>query len=99
MRFGPSVAVLAIILPFAAAPARASVCLGKSMSMEETIEVINASPGCDRAMKVFEACACGSSGDIHLGSGVERECERDFHAQVNRPLESLCHSKMLLCGC
>ena len=83
MRFGPSVAVLAIILPFAAAPARASVCLGKSMSMEETIEVINASPGCDRAMKLFEACAYGSSGDIHLGAAVERKCERDFHAQLN----------------
>src|SRR5438093_10851454 len=97
MRFGLSVAVLAVILPFAAAPARASICLGKSMGMEETINVINAAPGCDRAMKLFEACTYGSSGDIHLGAAVERKCERDFLAQLKRPQKSLYRRKMRLC--
>jgi hypothetical protein len=97
MRFGPWMAVLAVVLPFAAAPAGASICLGKSMTMEETIDVINAAPGCDRAMKLFEACAYGSSGDIRLGAAVERKCERDFLAQLKRPQKSLYHSKMRLC--
>jgi hypothetical protein len=63
---------MAVIVSLGAAPALAGVCLGKSMSLEETIDAINATPGCDRAMKLFEACEYGTSGDIHLGAAVER---------------------------
>jgi len=68
----------AIIVSLSAGPALAGVCLGKSMSLEETIDAINATPGCDRAMQLFEACEYGTSGDIHLGAAVEKKCEADF---------------------
>jgi hypothetical protein len=97
MRFGLSVAVLAAVLSFDAAPVRASICLGKSLTMEETIDAINAETGCDRAMKLFEACAYGSSGDIHLGAAVEKKCERDFLGRLKEPQRRLYQSKMRFC--
>jgi hypothetical protein len=69
---------MAVILSLNAGPAFAAVCLGKSMTLEETIDAINATPGCDRAMQLFEACEYGTSGDIHLGAAVEKKCEADF---------------------
>lgn len=93
MRFGLSVAVLAAVLSFDAAPVRASICQGKSLTMEETIDAIKAETGCDRAMKLFEVCAYGSSGDIHLGAAVEKKCERDFLDRLKEPQRS----KMRLC--
>ena len=97
MRFGVSVAVLAAVLSFDAAPARASICQGKSLTMEETIDAINAEAGCDRAMKLFEACAYGSSGDIHLGAAVEKKCERNFLDRLKEPQRRRYQSKMRLC--
>jgi len=97
MRFGVSVAVLAAVLSFDAAPVRASICLGKSLTMDETIDAINAETGCDRAMKPFKACAYGSSGDIHLGAAVEKKCERDFLGRLKEPQRRLNQSKMRFC--
>jgi hypothetical protein len=97
MRFGLSVAVLAAVLSLDAAPVRASICLGKSLSLEETVDAINAEAGCDRAMKRFEACAYGSSGDIHLGAAVEKKCERNFLDRLKEPQRRLYQSKMRLC--
>jgi hypothetical protein len=90
MRFGVSVAVLAAVLSFDAAPVRASICLGKSLTMDETIDAINAETGCDRAMN-------GSSGDIHLGAAVEKKCERDFLGRLKEPQRRRYQSKMRLC--
>jgi hypothetical protein len=97
MRSGPSAAVLAVILSFSAGPALASICLGKSITLDETTEAINATPGCERAMKLFEACEYGTSGDIHLGAAVEKKCERDFLARLNRPQRRLYQREMSVC--
>jgi len=78
MRFGPSLAVLAVVLSLGATPALAAVCLDKSMTLDEIVEAIDAAPGCARAIKLFQACEFGTSGDIHLGAAVEKKCERDF---------------------
>ena len=78
MRFGPGLAVLAVIFSFNASPARASICLGESMSQDETIAAISATPGCDQAMKLFKDCAYTASGDVLLGEAVEKKCEVDF---------------------
>ena len=51
-----TLAGMAVIVSLSAGPALAGVCLGKSMSLDEIIDTINATPGCDRAMKLFEAC-------------------------------------------
>jgi hypothetical protein len=78
MRFGPGLAVLAIVSSIAGAPAFAAVCMDKSMTQDEIIAAINASGGCDQAMKIFEDCEYGASGDVLLGAAVEKKCEADF---------------------
>jgi hypothetical protein len=78
MRFGLGLAVLAVIFSFNAGPALASICLGQSMSQEETVAAISATSGCDKAMKLFEDCAYTASGDVLLGEAVEKKCEVDF---------------------
>jgi hypothetical protein len=78
MRFGPGLAVLAVIFSFNAGPALASICLGQPMSQEETVAAISATPGCDKAMKLFQDCAYTASGDVLLGEAVEKKCEVDF---------------------
>ena len=85
MRLGPSAAVLATVLSIAGAPALAAVCLDKSMTLDEIVDTINASPGCGRAMKVFEACEFGASGDVQLGAAVEKKCEADFLSHLRSP--------------
>jgi len=83
MRFGPATAVLAALLSAGGSPALSAVCLDKSMAPEEIVDAINASPDCDRAMKVFEDCETGASGDIQLGAAVEKKCEADFLSGFN----------------
>ena len=78
MRFGPGLAVLAVIFSCNGGPARASICQGQSMSQEETVAAISATPGCDQAMKLFKDCAYTASGDVLLGEAVEKKCEADF---------------------
>jgi hypothetical protein len=82
MRFGPGLAVLAAIFSFNASPALASICLGKSMSLDETVSAISATSGCDHAMKLFEDCAYTASGDVSLGAAVEKKCEADFLSRL-----------------
>ena len=97
MRFEPSVAVLAVFLSLSTAPAGASICEGKSMTLDETVDVINASPGCERAMKVFKDCAYTASGDIRLGAAVEKKCERDFLSRLRAPQKQAYQREMGVC--
>jgi len=78
MRFGPGLAVLAVIFSCNAGSARASICLGQSMTQEETVAAISATSGCDKSMKLFKDCAYTASGDVLLGEAVEKKCEVDF---------------------
>jgi hypothetical protein len=94
MRFGP---VLTVVLSLNATSALAAVCLGKSMSSDEIVDVINASPGCERAMKVFKDCAYTASGDVQLGAAVEKKCERDFLGQLTAPGKHAYQRKMRVC--
>jgi hypothetical protein len=97
MRFGPSVAILAVILSFSAAPALAAVCLHRSMTMDEIVDAITATRGCERAMKLFEACEFGTSGDIHLGAAVEKKCEADFLKRLTAPQKLNYRHQMGVC--
>lgn len=90
-------AFMAVIVSFSAAPALAAVCLGKSMTLDEIVDVINTSPGCERAMKLFKDCEFSTSGDIHLGAAVEKKCERDFLARLKEPQRHLYQSEMRAC--
>jgi hypothetical protein len=97
MRLGPFLAVLAVVLSLDGASALAAVCLNKSMTSDEIVDVINASRGCERAMKVFEACAYTASGDVQLGAAVEKKCEADFLAHLRLPEKRAYQGKMRVC--
>jgi hypothetical protein len=71
-------AALAIVLSLAGTPARAMVCMEKSMTLDEVVDTISAQKGCESAMKVFRDCELTASGDVQLGAAVERKCEADF---------------------
>jgi hypothetical protein len=96
MRFVPW-AILAVVLTLNAAPAQAGVCQGKSMTLDEVVDTINATSGCDRAMKVFEDCELSSSGDIRLGAAVEKKCERDFLGRLEAPRKQAYQREMGVC--
>ncbi|MDN4987669.1 hypothetical protein KUL72_00685 [Bradyrhizobium arachidis] len=76
-------AVLAIVLSAAATPARAMVCMDKSMTLDEVADTISAQKGCESAMKVFKDCELTASGDVQLGAAVERKCEVDFKSGLS----------------
>jgi hypothetical protein len=97
MRFGPGPAVLAVILLLGASPALAVVCQDTSMSLDEVVDVINAAPGCERAMKIFEDCSLGTSGDIRMGAAVENKCEGDFLGRLKAPQKQAYQREMAVC--
>jgi len=97
MRFRPGLAALAIILSFNAGPSLASICLGKSMSLDETVSAISATPTCERAMKLFQDCSYSASGDVQLGAAVEKKCESDFLSRLTAPRKKAYQREMEVC--
>jgi hypothetical protein len=97
MRFGPGPAVLTVILSLGTSPALAVVCQNTSMSLDEVVDVINAAPGCGRAMKIFEDCSLGTSGDIRMGAAVENKCEGDFLGKLKAPQKQAYQRAMNVC--
>jgi hypothetical protein len=87
MRSSFCLAGLALVL-FGSVVHAAEECPAKSRSMDDIIAVLNAAPSCDRAMKLFEACEYGASGDVQFGEVVEKKCEADFigHLKPSRKL-------------
>ena len=97
MRFGPGPGVLIVILQLGASPALAVVCQDTSMSLDEVVDVIKAAPGCDRAMKIFEDCSLGTSGDIRTGAAVEKKCEGDFLGTLKASQKQAYRREMNVC--
>jgi hypothetical protein len=85
MRNEPWLAALTLVLLVAAAPARTEDCPAETSQMDDIIVALNKTPSCDRAMKVFEACEYGASGDVQFGAVVEKKCESDFLAGLKTP--------------
>jgi hypothetical protein len=65
--------------------------------MDDVIAALNEAPNCDRAMKVFEACEYGTSGDIRFGAVVEKKCERDFLPRLTEPQKHPYQREMRAC--
>ena len=65
--------------------------------MDDVIAAINASPSCDRAMKVFEACALGASGDVQFGDAVVEKCEAGFLTKLKAPQKRAYDKDMRVC--
>jgi hypothetical protein len=97
MRFGASAAVLAVIVSLGCGPAQAAVCLDKSMTRDEIVDAINATPGCGRAMKLFQDCELSTGGDAELGAAVEKKCEGDFLARLKAPQKQAYAREMGAC--
>jgi hypothetical protein len=87
---------VAAILALSAADAFAEDCRAKSTSMD-IVAALEASSGCDAAMKLFEACEYGASGDVDFGAVVEKKCEADFFSPLKVP-EKMSHQReMRIC--
>lgn len=97
MRFRLGMAVLAIVVSAAGIPAFAAVCMDTSMTQDEIIVAINAAPGCDQAMKIFEDCEYGASGDVLLGAAVETKCEADFMPRLTAVMKKAYRREMSVC--
>lgn len=97
MRSSSWTAGLAVILSITAASAWAEDCPAKSRMMDDIIVALNRAPSCARAMKIFEACEYGTSGDIRFGAVVEKKCERDFLARLEEPRKFLYRREMRVC--
>jgi hypothetical protein len=97
MRHKSLIAGLAVVLSLNAAPALASICQGKSMTLDEVVDTISATSGCEHAMKVFEDCEYTASGDVQLGAAVEKKCERDFLGHLGRPETQAYQREMGVC--
>ena len=97
MGLNPCLASLALRLCLAAASARAEDCPAKSTMTDDIIAALSEAPGCERAMKVFEACEYGTSGDIRFGALVETKCERDFLPRLTAVQKQHYQSEMRAC--
>ena len=93
----PLLAILIITSSLAAAPVRAEDCPAKSNGMDDVIAAIGAAPNCDRAMKVFEACALGASGDVQFGEAVQEKCEAGFLTKLKPPQKRAYDKAMGVC--
>ena len=90
-------AALAIVLSVAGHPARAMVCMDKSMTLDEVADTISAQKSCESAMKVFRDCELTASGDVELGAAVEKKCEADFKPGLNAAQTQAYKREMRVC--
>ena len=87
--------VLGLMISFG--PAQAAECPAKSTQSEDVVASLKAAKGCDAAMKVFEACQYGASGDTELGEVVEKKCEADFLDKANAPKKQAYKRELGVC--
>jgi hypothetical protein len=78
MFFRSWLAALAVLFALGAAQAATEECPAKSTDMDDIIAALRGAPGCDRAMKIFQACEYGAGLDVQFGAVVEQKCEADF---------------------
>ena len=76
-------AAIGLILSLGSAQGATMECPAKSTSMDDIIASLKQTKSCDDAMKVFEACEYGASGDVQFGEVVEKKCEADFLDKAN----------------
>jgi hypothetical protein len=97
MTFRYAVAGVVLVLSLGSAQAASEQCPAKTTQMDDVIAALNEAPGCDRAMKVFEACEYGASGDVQFGAVVEKKCEGDFAGRLKAPRQLTYRREMRLC--
>jgi hypothetical protein len=90
-------AALAVVLSVAGTPARAMVCMEKSMTLDEVVDIIGAQKDCESAMKLFQDCQLTASGDVELGAAVEKKCEADFLPGLNTAQKQAYRREIRVC--
>ncbi|SEM98054.1 hypothetical protein [Bradyrhizobium sp. OK095] len=90
-------AVPAVVLSVAGTPARAMVCMDKSMTLDEVAGTISAQKSCESAMKLFRDCELTASGDVQLGAAVEKKCEADFMPGLSAARKHAYQREMRVC--
>ncbi|TYO62548.1 hypothetical protein FXV83_32275 [Bradyrhizobium hipponense] len=88
---------LAVVVSVTFNPARAMVCMEKSMTLDEVVDTISAQKGCESAMKVFRDCELTASGDVQLGAAVEKKCETDFMPGLKAAQKQAYQREMRIC--
>jgi hypothetical protein len=97
MKLKSAFAAVAVVLTLSASTALAEDCPAKSTQMDDIIEALKASATCDAAMKVFEACEYGASGDVQFGAVVEQKCEAGFLARLKAAQKLAYQREMRAC--
>ncbi|MGY3584617.1 hypothetical protein ACVIGB_006325 [Bradyrhizobium sp. USDA 4341] len=90
-------AVPAVLFMLATAQAATEECPAKSTQMDDIIAVLEKAPSCNRAMKIFEACEYGASGDVQFGDVVEKKCEADFLSSLKGAPKRAYQHEMQVC--
>lgn len=93
----PCLVAFAVVLSVAGTPARAMVCMDKSMTLDEVVDTIGTQKSCESAMKVFQDCQLTASGDVQLGAAVEKKCEADFMPGLNAARKQAYQREMRIC--
>jgi hypothetical protein len=94
---GRAFILLTAIMSMVSTPAHAAVCMEKSMTQDEIVDAINAQHGCKSAMKLFQDCEFGASGDVLLGAAVEKKCEADFRPRLGASQKKAYQREMQVC--
>jgi hypothetical protein len=88
---------LTVVLALGSVQAATEQCPAKSTQMDDVIAALKEAPSCDRAMRVFEACEYGASGDVQFGAVVEKKCEDGFLARLKVPQKRAYQREMGVC--
>ena len=75
-------AALAVIVPSIAFAAD-DRCPIESLSIADITKGISQAPTCDVALKMFQKCSVGTSGDIGIGEVVTQKCEALFKGKLS----------------
>ena len=68
-----------------------------TLNLQEQEQLLSKAPSCDQAMKLFEACQHGTSGDVGLGDIVIKKCEGAFLVGLSKSDRTAYDHKIKAC--
>jgi hypothetical protein len=89
-------AVVAVLLTVV--PVAAEDCPVRSFQMDDIVVALNATTGCEAAMKAFAACQMGSTADVQFGDIVEKKCEAEFLSRLSTPRRRVYEDQLGRCS-
>lgn len=89
-------AVLAVLVPTAAFAAD-DRCPIESLNIADITKGISQAPTCDAALKMFQKCSVGTSGDVGIGEVVTQKCEALFEGKLSAQQKRAYSSAKRIC--